>query len=119
MKMHSVLKKMVLGFVLMAAAGVATADRQRTFGFFGEIDSFDRAGRLLVVDDHVFRLADDVHVFTKKGRKGVLSDIRPGVKVGFYPSGRGDGRHQIFINEIWVLPANWKAERGYSVQFDR
>ncbi len=119
MKMHSVLKKLVLGFVLMAAAGMATADRQRVFGFFGEIDSFDRGSRLLVVDDRVFRLADDVRVHTKKGRKGVLSDIRPGSKVGFYPSGRGDGRHQIYINEIWVLPANWKAERGHSVEFDR
>jgi len=119
MKKHSVLEKLVLGCVLIAAAGMTTAGERRSFGYSGEVDSFDSSSRLLVVDDRVFQLTDDVHVYMKKGHEGRLSSIRPGVKVGFYPGGRDNGKHRTYIDTIWVLPASWKVKHGYSIELDR
>lgn len=119
MKKHSVLEKLVLGCVLIAAVGMTSAGERRSFGYSGEVDSFDSTSRLLVVDDHVFQLTDDVRVYMKKGREGQLSSIRPGVKVGFYPGGRESGKHGTYIDAIWVLPASWKVKHDYSIELDR
>ena len=93
---------------LVVASGMASAERQRQFGYSGQVDSFDRGSGLLVVDDRSFWLGDDTRVHGWKGRKGSLSGIHPGIKVGFYPD--GVGRH-IQVDEIWVLPSNWTVKR--------
>lgn len=114
MKMRNLLSISILVSGLLTGINPAAADQKRTFGFFGEVDSFDRSKQLLVIDDHVFSISDSASVHKKKGHKATLSDIRPGVKVGFYPRNGNDGGRAASISAIWILPANWKAERGYS-----
>jgi len=114
MKMRSLLSISLLVSGLLIAVSPVSADQKRTFGFFGEVDSFDRNNLTMVVDDRVFRISDSVRVYKKKGQKGTLSEIRSGVKVGFYPSNRESRGQGTYIDTIWVLPANWKAERGYA-----
>ena len=69
---------------------------------------------MLVVEDLVFRISESTLVHKRRGGKGTLSDIRPGTRIGFYP-GSGGASH---INEIWILPRNWKAPPGYAVRPD-
>ncbi|GMQ83983.1 MAG: hypothetical protein BMS9Abin06_0731 [Gammaproteobacteria bacterium] len=116
MKMRSLFAISLLLSGLLTGISQASAGQQRTFGFFGEVDSFDRGEQLLVIDDQVFRISDSVRVHKKKGQKATLSAIRPGVKVGFYP--KGESRQNSYIDAIWVLPENWKAKRGYADNFD-
>jgi|GEM_PF-3521621 len=119
MKMCSLLSALFLTLGLLIGANPTLADQKRTFGFFGEVDSFDRTKQMLVVDDRVFRIDDSVRVHKKKGRKATLSDIIPGVKVGFYPAKRDENRQNNYIDEIWILPSNWKAKRGYADNLER
>ncbi len=119
MKKFKVSERLLMSCVLIVAASMATSAERRNFSYSGEVDSFDSSSHLLVVDDRVFQLADDVHVYLKKGREGRLSSIRPGVKVGFYPAGRGNGKGRTYIDTIWVLPASWKVKHGYSIELDR
>ncbi|GMQ87074.1 MAG: hypothetical protein BMS9Abin08_0272 [Gammaproteobacteria bacterium] len=118
MKMRSLFTISILVSGLLTGINTVSAGQQRTFGFFGEVDSFDRGEQLLVIDDQVFRLSDSVRVHKKKGQQATLSAIRPGVKVGFYPKQRGESRRNSYIDAIWVLPENWKAKRGYADNFD-
>ncbi|GMQ89645.1 MAG: hypothetical protein BMS9Abin09_1155 [Gammaproteobacteria bacterium] len=118
MKMRSLLSISLLISGLLTVISPVSADQKRTFGFFGEVDSFDRNNLTMVIDDRVFRFSDSLRVYKKKGQKGTLSEIRSGVKVGFYPGNR-EGRGQgTYIDTIWVLPENWKAERGYADNFE-
>ncbi|HEB86187.1 MAG TPA: hypothetical protein ENI68_04100 [Gammaproteobacteria bacterium] len=114
MKMCSLFLTSFLILGLLAGIGQVSADQKRTFGFFGEVDSFDPNNLTMVVDDQVFRIRDGVRVYKKGGEKGQLSDIRPGVKIGFYPGKRESRGRGTTIDAIWVLPKNWKAERGHS-----
>ncbi len=95
-----------MAILLLIVVASAFAGEKRQFGYVGVVDSFDRSNGLLVVDDRTFLLPDDVKVFDRKDSKVALSRLRQGVKVGFYPP-RGQGRRAL-INQIWVLPANWK-----------
>ena len=118
MKMRSLFLTSFLVLGLLTGVGQVSAEQKRAFGFFGEVNSFDENNLTMVVDDQVFKITDSMRVYKKKGLKGNLSDIRPGVKIGFYPSkreGRGQGT---YIDAIWVLPANWKAQRGYADDFE-
>ncbi|MFQ5642391.1 MAG: hypothetical protein ACE5FQ_01690 [Thiogranum sp.] len=114
MKMRSLISTLLLVSGLLAGLNPAWADRQRTFGFTGEINSFDRDSSTAVVDDRVFRISDKVRVYKGKGLSATLSDIRPGVKVGFYPKPTGDSGQNAYIDAIWILPANWKNNRRHS-----
>jgi hypothetical protein len=99
-----------LAVVLLAAGLPAGADQQRSFGFTGEVNTFNRGSGTLVVEDLVFRISESTSVHKKRGAKGTLSDITPGTKLGFYP-GSGDSP---LLSDVWVLPKNWKAEPGYA-----
>ena len=114
MKMRSLLSISFLILGLLTGISQVSAGEKRTFGFFGEVDSVDHGNLTMVIDDQVFQVRDSVRVYSKKGQKGRLSDIGPGVKVGFYPSQRESRGRGTYIDAIWVLPANWKAERGYA-----
>ncbi len=114
MKMRSLFLTSFLILGLLAGIGQVSADQKRTFSFFGEVDSFDPNHLTVVVDDQVFRIRDGARVYKKRGEKGQLSDIRSGVKIGFYLGNRMSRGQETFIDAIWVLPANWKAERGYA-----
>jgi len=118
MKIRNLVSISLLVSGLLAGINPAYADKQRTFGFVGVIDSFDRGNDLLVIDDQVFQISDKVRVHKKKGQKATLSDIGPGVKVGFYPQNRGGRRQASSIQSIWVLPANWHGKRGYADDSD-
>jgi len=114
MKMRSLFLTSFLILGLLTGISQVSAEQKRTFGFFGEVNAFDQNNLTMVVDDRVFRISDSMRVYRKKGQKGRLSDIRPGVKIGFYPGNRESRRQATYIDAIWVLPANWKAERGYA-----
>ena len=111
MKRHTWLKALLTALVLATGTFQAQADRQRVFGFTGEVYSFDRGDGLLVVEDSVFRVSEAIRIHKRGGAIGTLSDITPGTKVGFYP---GTGRQTVTINEIWLLPRNWKGKPGYA-----
>ncbi|HHH45265.1 MAG TPA: hypothetical protein ENK49_14120 [Gammaproteobacteria bacterium] len=118
MNIHKLVSIFILGSGLLAASGQASADQKRSFGFVGEVNSLDRGNSVLVVDDRVFHISDDVRVHSSKtNKKSTLSAIRPGVKVGFYPA-RRDRESESTISSIWVLPANWKGQHGYSDDFE-
>lgn len=117
MNIRKLVSIFILGSGLLAVSGQASADRNRSFGFVGEVNSFDRSNAVLVVDDRVFHVSDQVRVHNPGAKKSTLSAIRPGVKIGFYPT-RRDGEGETAISSIWVLPANWKGERGYSDNFE-
>ena len=93
MKMRNLVSISLLISGLLTVISPVTADQKRTFGFFGEVNSFDRNNLTMVIDDRVFRFSDSLRVYKKKGQKGTLSEIRSGVKVGFYPGNR-EGRGQ-------------------------
>lgn len=118
MKMLSLLSISILVTGLLAGLNPAYADQQRTFGFVGEVNSFDRGNSMLVIDDRVFWISDSVRVHKKKGKKATLSEIRPGVKIGFYPAKSHERGQKSSINAIWILPANWKGNRGYADNFE-
>jgi len=118
MKIRSLVSISILVSGLLAGFGPASADQKRTFSFVGEVDSFDRSNHMLVVDDHVFRVSDSARVHKKKTQKATLSEIRPGVKIGFYPAQRDGRRQESSINAIWVLPADWKGTHGYADDFE-
>lgn len=90
------------------------ADQQRTFGFTGKVDAFNRGGGMLVVEDSVFHIDESTRVHKRRGRKGTLSDLRPGTRIGFYPGSDASSN----VDEIWILPKNWKAQPGYAVTPD-
>jgi len=114
MKMHSLITASLLTVLLTAGAFQAGAGQQRTFGFTGQVDAFNRGGGMLVVEDLVFRISESTLVHKRRGGKGTLSDIRPGTRIGFYPGSYGSSQ----VNEIWILPRNWKAQPGYAVTQD-
>lgn len=115
MKKHSILTTSFLAAVLMAATCQAGSERQRTFGFAGEVNTFNRGSGTLVVEDLMFRFDEDTLVHKSRGGKGTLSDISPGTRIGFYPqSGAGST-----LSEIWILPKNWKGETGFADSPDR
>jgi len=118
MKIRNLVSISLLLSGLLAGINSAYADKQRTFGFVGEINSFDRGNNMLVIDDRAFQISDKVRVHKKKGQKATLADIGLGVKVGFYPEKRDDSRQGSFIQSIWVLPANWHGKRGYADNFE-
>ncbi|MGB5408006.1 MAG: hypothetical protein WBN43_14595, partial [Thiogranum sp.] len=105
MKMQTLITAPLLAVVLMAGAFQAGAGQQRTFGFTGQVDSFNRGGGTLVVEDQVFRISESTLVHKRRGAKGTLSDITPGTRIGFYPGSAGSSH----VNNIWILPRNWKA----------
>ncbi len=114
MKMQTLITAPLLAVVLMAGAFQAGAGQQRTFGFTGQVDSFNRGGGTLVVEDQVFRISESTRVHKRRGAKGTLSDITPGTRIGFYPGSAGSSH----VNNIWILPRNWKAPPGYAVTPD-
>jgi len=114
MKLQTLITASLLAVVLMGGVLRAVAGQQRTFGFTGQVDSFDRSGGMLVVEDQVFRINETTRVHKRRGAKGMLSDITPGTRIGFHP--HSDSASQ--INEIWILPRNWKAPPGYAVRPD-
>ena len=114
MKMQALITAPLLAVVLMAGALQAWAGQQRTFGFTGQVDSFNRGGGTLVVEDQVFLISESTLVRKRRGGKGTLSDIRPGTRIGFYPGQNGSSN----VSRIWILPRNWKAPPGYAVTRD-
>ena len=96
-------------------SSMAGNSQHRIFGFTGKVDAFNRSGGMLVVDDSVFDIDESTLVHKRRGGKGTLSDIRPGTRIGFYP----DAGTSAPINEIWILPRNWKAKPGYAVKPDQ
>ncbi len=88
----------------------ASDAKHRTFGFTGQVDALNRRGGMLVVEDSVFHISESTLVHKRRGRKGTLSDIRPGTRIGFNPDANGSSP----INEIWILPRNFKAQPGYA-----
>jgi len=114
MKMQTLSTASLLAVVLMAGAFQAGADQQRTFGFTGQVDAFNRGGGTLVVEDQVFLISESTLVRKRRGGKGTLSDIRPGTRIGFYPGSDGSS----YVSKIWILPKNWKANPGYAVTPD-
>jgi hypothetical protein len=115
MKMQALITTSLLAVALMTGTLPAGAGKKRTFGFTGQVDAFNRGGGTLVVDDQVFHISESTRVNKRRGAKGTLSHIRPGTRIGFYP-GSGGSSH---INEIWILPRNWKARPGYAVTPDQ
>ncbi len=108
--------------VLLAAGTCQAGDKgwkkgqQPTFGFTGQVDAFNRGGGMLVVEDTVFRVNDSTRVHKRRGTtKGTLSDITPGTRIGFYPRSGSSSD----VNEIWILPRNWKAQPGFAVTPDQ
>jgi len=112
MKMQTLITTSLLAVALMA--GTLQAGQKRTFGFTGQVDAFNRGGGTLVVNDQVFHISEATRVHKRRGAKGTLSHIRPGTRIGFYPR-TGDSS---LINEIWILPRNWKATPGYAITAD-
>jgi hypothetical protein len=106
--------------VLLATGASQAGDKARkkgqqpTFGFTGQVDAFNRGGGMLVVEDMVFRVDESTRVHKRRGAKGTLSDITPGTRIGFYPRSGASSD----INEIWILPRNWKAQPGFAVTPD-
>ena len=115
MKVQTLITASLLAVALMAGVFQAGAGQKRTFGFTGQVDAFNRGGGTLVVDDQVFHISESTRVYKRRGAKGTLSHIGPGTRIGFYP-GSGGASH---INEIWILPRNWKARPGYAVTPDQ
>lgn len=110
MKKQTLLTTSLLAAALMAGTCQAGSGRDRTFGFAGEVDAFDRSSGTMVVDDLMFRFDEQTLVHRNPGHKGTLSDLSPGTKIGFYPeSGPGST-----LNEIWILPRNWQGKRGFA-----
>jgi hypothetical protein len=114
MKIRTLITTAVLSVVLGTGTFQVNADQQRTFGFTGEVNSFNRSAGTLVVDDLVFHITDATLVHKKRGARGTLSDIAPGTRIGFYPA----TSRASTVNEIWVLPDNWKAAPGYARALD-
>jgi hypothetical protein len=114
MKMHRLITASLLAVLLTAGTCQAGAGHKRTFGFTGQVDAFNRGGGTLVVEDQVFRISESTLVHKRRGAKGTLSDITPGTRIGFHPG--SDSSSQ--VNEIWILPKNWKAQPGYAVRPD-
>ena len=114
MKLHKLLSTSFVAAVLLGGMLQAGADQHRVFGFFGEVDSFDRSSGTMVVEDSLFRISESTQVYKRKGSKGTLSDIRPGVKVGFYPRGAGRSAQASVIDQVWILPRNWRGTPGYA-----
>lgn len=110
MNRHTLINTSLLTVALLAGAVQAGADQLRQFGFTGEVNTFNRGGGTLVVEDLVFHISESTLVHKKRGGKGTLSDITPGTRIGFYP---GQGASP-YLSEIWVLPKNWKAKPGYA-----
>ncbi len=119
MKLQTLFTTSLLAVVLTAGAFSAHAERQQSFGFFGEVNSFDRRTGTLVVEDLVFRTNEKTLVHKGKRRKAVLTDIRRGHKVGFNPRAGARSTETPAVDEIWILPANWKASRGYAESSDK
>ena len=114
MKPNKYIQTLLISIVMTTGALAAQTGQQTVFGFFGAVDSFDRSHGTLIVDDLLFHINESTLVYKKKGQKGTLSDIRPGVKVGFYPDGGRNPSQASDITRIWILPANWNAQRGYA-----
>lgn len=110
MKLHTLITTAFLSVVLGTGTFQVNADQERTYGFTGEVNSVNRGAGTLVVDDLVFHITETTLVHKKRGARGTLSDITPGTRIGFYPA---TGRAST-VNEIWVLPDNWKAAPGYA-----
>ena len=114
MKMRLVITASLLAVALASGSAQAGPWKKHTFGFTGQVNSFDRGGGTMVVEDLVFRISESTRVHKRRGKKGRLSDIRPGTRIGFYP-GQGSSTA---ISDIWILPRNWRAQPGYAVTPD-
>jgi len=116
MKRHALLVSALLAGALVSGTCQAGSDgRQRTFGFAGEGNSYNRSGGTLVVEDLVFHISESTLVHRSRGGRGTLSDIAPGSKIGFYP-GSGAGST---LSEVWLLPKSWKGQPGFADSPDR
>jgi len=115
MKIQRVIKTSLLTVALMAVIVPAGADQQRSFGFTGEVNSFNRGAGSLVVEDLVFHISESTLVHKKRGGKGTLSDVTPGTRVGFYPGGGATP----YLSELWILPKKWQGQPGYAATPER
>ena len=108
---HSI---MISILAMLLSAG-ALADQQRHSRFAAHSGGIQHRTFGFTGDDSVFRVDESTLVHKRRGGKGTLSDIKPGTRIGFYPG--SDASSQ--INEIWILPRNWKAKPGYAVKQDQ
>ena len=114
MKMRLVITASLMALLLAAGGAQAWPGKGRTFGFTGEVNAFNRGAGTMVVEDMVFPISESTRVHKRRGKKGTLSDIRPGTRIGFYPR-RGGSKT---VNDIWILSRNWRAQPGYAVTPD-
>ncbi len=114
MKFHKLIATSLVTAVLMGSTLAVWADKKREFGFSGKVDAVDRGNGTMVVEDMLFRIDNNTQIVKKRGRKGTLADLRPGITIGFYPSGSGRRAQSSVVERVWILPRNWRAEPGYA-----
>lgn len=74
----------------------------------GTIDRMDLANRDIVINDTLMHFSSQTRVHSLNTQFSLLNSLRKGMKVGlaFVDNRRG------LIDEIWVLPKNYRGRRG-------
>lgn len=77
----------------------------QAFYTWGKIDHLDTKQGIMVIDDKSVNLAPNTKVYTTSSRFGTVSSLHVGMVVGIYRR-----NHQAAINEVWVLPDDYKPD---------
>ncbi|MEM6514417.1 MAG: hypothetical protein AAF660_15505 [Pseudomonadota bacterium] len=104
------MKKLTILLLLLAGNAVAQSlpSYYPSEGFrrTAVIDLVNLDDRTIVLGDSEFKLADTVLVRSLSSQSDSIARLRPGTRVGF----RMNSLNQ--INEIFLLPANYRGNRG-------
>jgi len=107
--MRKILATMAMAMTFLYAATVLSETLPKPpIGLenMGLVDSVDRAGRMIVINDSAYQLADYVIVHSLNNRSISIRRLKSGDKIRFAPlQTNGGGSSNPVITEIWLLPA--------------
>jgi len=71
------------------------------FPHAGQVNQLDTQARTIVIADAMFRLSDNLHVYTPKSEFANLNQIKVGDRVG---ARYIHSREGVMITHLWLLP---------------
>jgi hypothetical protein len=111
-----VLGVLLLGFFSVAFAQAPAEAPDPLFSRVGVVGSLDPAKRIIVIQDFLYELSPNVHVYvydqTIKDPQALRADtrlkdgraLRTGMRIGYTVEGE-DGGQRGTLTEAWILPA--------------
>ncbi len=72
------------------------------FDYVGHVQRLDLANRQIVIDDLLVNVPEDTPIYSQQSQTELLSQLYPGIRVGF--SASYNSRGTLFMKAAWIIP---------------